>query len=222
MNISAFILDLDGVLIDTESVAQKAWYQAAKDLGFEFFDELYANMMGRPVERCRELIEPHLPEGINIDQYMQQAEHLYTDTMERNGIQLIAGVSDLLYWINQSGYAVAIATSSQRDNALKKIAIAGLQNKIEVVVTCDDVKRSKPAPDIFLLAAQRIGHPIEQCVVIEDSEAGILGAHAAGAIPIMLPGTVGPSDIAQRAAFAILHSLHEVPDILPGFTYQTE
>ncbi len=222
MNVTAVIFDLDGVLIDTESVAQKSWYQAAKDFGFEFSAELYADMVGRPVELCRELIKPNLPEGINIDEYMHRSEHLYTDTMERDGVQLIQGVPDLLKWIEQSGLAVAIATSSQRDNAHKKIQMAGLQGKIEIIVTCDDVKHSKPAPDIFLLAAQRLGHPIDQCVVIEDSEAGVLAAHAAGAIPMMLPGTVDPSANARRVAFTILHSLYEVPAIMRGIEHQSQ
>ena len=214
MNITAIILDLDGVLVDTESVAKKAWFQAAADFDFSFSDELYASMVGRPVAICQALITPFLPKQVGIDQFMERCEFLYLDEMEQNGVKLLPGVLELLDWIEHTKLANAIATSSERVHAHNKLNTAGLGNQFEVVVTCDDVKHGKPAPDLFLLAAQRIGHDINNCMVIDDSEAGVTGAHAAGAIPIMVPNMIKASDQAKRLSYAVISNLYEAIDVM--------
>ncbi len=221
MTVNAIILDLDGVLIDTETIARKAWFQAARDCDFEFSDQLYANMVGRPVALCRNIIQPNLPEHVDIDVYMQRSEYLYRADMDKNGIQLIQGVPELLDWIENSGLSAAIATSSTRDHAHQKIRIAGLGNRINTIVTCDDVQKSKPAPDIFLFAAQRLGYPAEQCIVIDDAESGITGANEAGTIPIMLPSTVAASENARRLSFAVSQTLFEALKVIQTLVKQT-
>ena len=73
-----------------------------------------------------------------------------------------------------------------------------MQGKIKKIVTGDQIENGKPAPDLFLLAAQEIATPPGQCVVIEDAEAGIIGAKSAGMIPIMVPSTIDPINHRQR------------------------
>jgi len=222
MTITAVILDLDGVLIDTESVAKKAWFEAAVDCGFEFSEQLYTTMVGRPVESCRELIVPLLPEDVEIDQFMQRSAFLYFDEMERNGIQLVPGILALLDWVEEANLATAIATSSDRQHAQRKLRMAGLENRISTMITCNDVKRGKPAPDLFLLAAKRLGHAIEKCLVIDDSEAGVKGAYQSGAVPIMLPSTVKASDEARRVCYAINDTLDETLEVIQTLVGRTD
>ncbi len=209
MNLAAIILDLDGLLIDTESVAQRAWYGAAKELGFTLPEHVYANMIGRPVVTCRALIDSILPANVTIDQYMDCSEFLYFDQMERNGVQLMDGAAQLLDWIQQTGLGSAIATSSEKAAATKKITQAGIAGMVPLLASADDVIHGKPAPDIFVLAAKLLGVAPEQCVVLEDSEAGVIGANHAGAQSIMVPSTIQASSTATQLAYAVVDSLHE-------------
>lgn len=214
MSISAVILDLDGVLIDTESLALRAWQQAAKEFGFNLSLEDYSKFIGRTVEAGRAEIFEIIPDKSAIDQYMKRSDDLYFDTMEREGIRLMPGVLELLDWVEQTGLHHTVATSSDRVHAEWKIQLAGLAERIGEFVTCNDVQRGKPAPDTFLHAAKLVNQPVEKCVVVEDAEAGIIGASTAGAIPIMLPGTLAPSEIARNLSYGIAESLSDVLNLI--------
>ena len=214
MSISAVVLDLDGVLIDTESLAFRAWQQAAEEFGFKISLEAYSRIIGRTVEAARAEILEIIPDRTAIDQYMKRSDVLYFDTMEREGIRLMPGVLELLDWVEQIGLNHTVATSSDRVHAEWKIQLAGLTERIGEFVTCNDVQRGKPAPDTFLHAAKLVNQPIERCVVVEDAEAGIIGASTAGAIPIMLPGALAPSENARSLAYGIAESLAEVLSLI--------
>ncbi len=216
MSISALILDLDGVLIDTETVGRRAWHRAANEMGFEFSEKNYAKLVGRSIKSCRKIIKTILPAAIDFNEYMARSNSIYHDEMERNGISIMSGVTELLQLIEHLDLDAAIATSSSRDTAERKIEISGLSGCFETMITSDDVKSGKPAPDIFMRTAERLNHPTDKCVVIEDSESGITGAHKAGAIPIMVPNTIPASENARLLSYSVEESLF---DVLPTIKY---
>ena len=104
----------------------------------------------------------------------------------------------------------AVATSTARDAASFILKKAGLFGRFQAVVTGDQVARSKPAPDIFLEAARLLGAQPENCLVLEDSGAGICAAAAAGMIPIMVPDLIAPTEEIRRLARGIFDSLNDV------------
>jgi beta-phosphoglucomutase-like phosphatase (HAD superfamily) len=89
-----------------------------------------------------------------------------------------------------------------------------VRERFQVVVTGDQVTRGKPAPDIYLEAARRVGYAPAQCVALEDSEAGVIAASRAGMIALMVPDLVRPSDAARRAAFRVLPSLVDAQNVI--------
>ena len=214
MKLSGVILDLDGVLIDTESISKRAWVQAAEEFGFIFSDLLYSKIAGRSVLSARREIEEETEGFIDLESYIERSTFLYNEEMNCNGVQMMIGVLELLEFLDQAKLSAAIATSTSRFQADRKLDRSGLQGKIKVIVTGDQIENGKPAPDLFLLAAQKISTPPSQCVVIEDAEAGIIGAKSAGMIPIMVSSTIGPSTIAKNLSYAIVPSLHEVLEII--------
>ncbi len=214
MSISAVILDLDGVLIDTESVARRAWFQAAVECGFQFSDELYAKVVGRPVASCRQIFQTVLPDGISFEHFLKCSDYLYHSEMERNGVAMMDGIPELLDWIEQIDLDKSIATSSEREAAEKKLELAGLSGRIEIMVTSDEVKHGKPAPDLFFRAAELMNHSPKDCAVIDDAEAGIVGAAKAGAIPIMVPTVTETSANVQRLATTIVDTVPQAHSFL--------
>ena len=214
MSISAVILDLDGVLIDTESVARRAWFQAAVECGFQFSDDLYANVVGRPVASCRQVVQSVLPDGISFEYFLKCSDHLYHSEMEQNGVAVMDGIPELLNWIEQTDLEKSIATSSGRESAEMKLELAGLSGRIEIMVTSDDVKQGKPAPDLFFRAAELMNQPLGDCAVIDDAEAGIIGAANAGTIPIMVPTVIETSANVQKLATAIVDTVPEAHSFL--------
>ncbi|MCB0080968.1 MAG: HAD family phosphatase, partial [Caldilineaceae bacterium] len=104
----------------------------------------------------------------------------------------------------------AVATSSARAEARYTLANAGLLERFSIVVTGDQVERGKPAPDIFLLTAAQLGVPPSSCLVLEDSEAGVYAATAAGMCTFMVPDLIPPQPETAKRAFQVVESLADV------------
>ena len=214
MRISAVILDLDGTLIDSESVSKQSWEQAAKDFGFEFSFSLYSKIAGGTIKSARKKIEHHTQGQVDMDLFMNHARDIYLETLETNGIEVMDGAIELLEFLDRSNIKSTVATSTERRYVDRKMVLSGLIGRIDVTVTGDEVENGKPAPDIFLKSSRIISVPADQCIVIEDAQAGIEGAYSAGMTPIMVPGTVSPSQQVRALAYAVVPTLHEVCSIL--------
>ena len=163
---------------------------------------------------ARQEIEEATEGLIDLESYMECSTFLYNEEMNCNGVQMMIGVPELLEYLDQANLSTAIATSTSRFQADRKLNRSGLQGKIKKIVTGDQIENGKPAPDLFLLAAQEISTPPGQCVVIEDAEAGIIGAKSAGMIPIMVPSTIAPSTTVKELSYAVVPSLYEALEII--------
>ena len=205
----AVVLDMDGTLLDTEPLAARAWGEAAAAIGVPFDDALALRMIGRTFGDCRALLVAHHGEDYPTDRLMAGWHAAYDAIVERDGLALKPGVGELFAWLDATGIARAIATSTRRARALAKLEQAALATRVHALVGGDEVARGKPAPDIFLVAAERLGVPASACVVLEDSDAGVLGALAAGMTPIMIPDLCAPSGEVVRTGTLVVDSLHE-------------
>ena len=205
----AVVLDMDGTLLDTEPLAARAWSEAAGAIGVDFDASLPHRMIGRTFADCRALVvEQHGPD-YPTDRLMSGWHAAYDAIVERDGLTLKPGVEALFDWLDMHGILRAVATSTRRERARTKLDHARLWTRIDALVGGDEVARGKPAPDIFLAAASRLGVPAATCVVLEDSDAGVLGAIAAGMPPIMIPDLLPPSPAVLEAGTLVLATLDD-------------
>ena len=205
----AVILDMDGTLLDTEPLAARAWRDAAAALGLEFDASLPPRMIGRSFADCRAMVVERHGDDYPTDRLMSGWHVAYDAIVERDGLSLKPGVEELFDWLDAEGIARAVATSTRRERAQSKLERAGLVHRLDALVGGDEVVQGKPAPDIFLVAAARLGVPASGCVVLEDSDAGVLGALAAGMTPIVIPDLLPPSADVLRADPLVLASLRD-------------
>ena len=212
MSFSAVIFDLDGLLINTETVSKQAWLKGAADYGFDFAESLYARIAGTSVKYAKARIAESVP-AIDVDAYVEHSSRLYYQSLEQHGIEVMTGVRDVIEFLNLNSIHMGVATSSEKPSALLKLQKSGLYDCFEVIVSSDCVKQGKPAPDLFLLAAKLLAVPADECIVIEDAEPGILGAHRAGMRSILVPSTIPPSSSIQKIALAVEPSL---PSVIPA------
>ncbi len=131
------------------------------------------------------------------------------------GIPLKSGLAEFLAAVDSLGLKKAIATSTSRQRALYKLNLAGVPGTIEILAGGDEVAHGKPAPDLFLLAAERLGIPPAECLAFEDSDPGVLSARAAGMRVVIIPDQKRPSAKAASAAWRIIPSLHHAAINLP-------
>ena len=205
----AVLFDMDGLMLDTEPLAMRAWHETAGALGVAFDAELSRRLVGHNFAGCRALIRAHYPQEYPVDALLARWHETYDAIVAREGIAVKAGVHELLDWLDAVELPRAIATSTRRARAAAKLTEAGLLARFDALVGGDEVAHGKPAPDIYLEAARRLAVEPAHCVVLEDSEPGARAGLAAGMTVIMVPDLVEPcTDLAARCR--VERSLHEV------------
>jgi HAD superfamily hydrolase (TIGR01509 family) len=206
----AVIFDMDGLMLDTEPLAARAWSDAALAVGVQFDVAVTPRLVGRTFADCRTLIAEHHGAVYPVDALMGAWHDAYDAIVEREGIVLKAGLVELLDWLERERIDKAVATSTRHARAEAKLSRLSLLERFCALVGGDDVRRGKPEPDIFLAAAAKLGLAPGECLVLEDSEPGIAAAAAARIPAIMVPDTHAAAPRGDGVAPLVLASLHEV------------
>ena len=180
----AYIFDCDGTIVDSMPLHYRAWKAALAEWNCEFPEELFYSWGGKPVrEIIAELNQMH---GINmpIDSLATRKEALYLAQLP--SLKAIPEVVEHIH--AQFGrIPLAVASGSRKDSVAGSLTAVGLLDKFEVIVTAGEYKHAKPAPDCFLLAAERLGVAPKDCLVFEDTQLGIQAATAAGMASVLVP-----------------------------------
>lgn len=212
-NVKAVIFDMDGLMVDSERLGRLGWLEAGQKWGYPLTDKEYALVTGRTVRDAVDIFKGIFGDDFpfyEMRDHRVKYEHEY---YSKNGIPLKPGLLELLDFLEANKIPKIVATSAGRKAAIDKLTLGNIIGRFQEVCTSDQIENGKPAPDIFLLAAERLQIPPQNCIVLEDSEAGVKGAKAAGAIPIMVPDLKPPSEEAKENAFRIVKTLHDVIDI---------
>lgn len=194
-------------MLDTESIYKFAWQTAATECGFNLDDDFYLTLVGQPNPACEAALLNRLGDHFHIDDFRDRWSSLWRTIVETSGIPTKPGLTELLTFLRERQIPTAVATSSDRDYTSLSLRAAKLENWFDNVITGDQVVNGKPAPDIYIEAAGRIGIAPENCLALEDSDAGVLAASAAGMITVMVPDLKAPSPQARDAAFCVVDSL---------------
>ena len=210
----AVVFDMDGLMLDTEPIYKIAWQSASAALGYVLDDAAYARFVGRRTEDCeRDLVE-QFGSGFPLDRFRTRWPPRWKAEAAAHGIRKKPGLLELLSFLETEDVAIAVATSTESDDAAFTLRSAGLDTRFSVIVTGDQVVHGKPAPDIYLEAARRLQVAPALCVALEDSEAGILAASRAGMVPLLIPDGADPSVSATNAAFRVLPSLTGAREVI--------
>ncbi len=208
LQISGVVFDMDGLMLDTESINRMAWQRAADDLGYALDDEFYLSLLGRTTTDCESLVLQRCGAEFPMDEFRTRRRRLWKAQVEGTGIAAKPGLLELLSFLEAQRLLLAVATSSHALAAESSLRSAGIRDRFGVVVTGDQVARGKPAPDIYLEAARRLGVESADCVALEDSDSGVHAACAAGMTTVMVPDLKPPSPESRARAFRVVATLH--------------
>ncbi len=185
---AGYVFDLDGTLVDTMPLHFAAWREALRrcGLGRELDEDYFYSLGGVPTRRVAEKIAEHYGVRLDAAQVEHVKEAIYLERLKE--AKLIAPVAEFARRVAKT-HPVAIVTGGMPAVAQGALRHSGLDRVFSIVVTPADVPpgRGKPAPDMFLLAARRMGVPPERCLVFEDAEPGLAGARAAGMQVVHVP-----------------------------------
>jgi sugar-phosphatase len=194
----AVIFDLDGVLVDSTAVVERSWRRWAAEHRLDF-EEIMQIAHGRRAAETMHIVAPHLDADVETARMAAEEAH------DTDGMIKIEGAAQFVRSLPEDRWAVA--TSATREIAMTRLTFAGLSIPA-VLITADDIERGKPDPWIYALAAERLGVPPENCVVIEDAPVGIQGARAAG-MPVIAVATTHPREALQDAD-AVVERLSDI------------
>ena len=185
--IRAVVFDKDGTLHDTEQVYHRAWRAAAEQTGVARIMEFVAICTGTNFARTEQLWQDFYGDAFSFRPFWELRNAIYDDMIDREGLPIKSGAYELLDYLCDNGYKIALATSTNAKRVEKHLILSDMKKYFDAVVTGDTVQRGKPAPDIYLEAARRIGVPVENCIGVEDSFNGLKSLAAAGCVSVMIP-----------------------------------
>lgn len=171
------IFDCDGTLADTMPTHAKAWVATYKSFNIAIDAEPFIVMGGLPNRAIIEKLNRDLGQTLDVEETQERKEKLYVDMM--HSITEIVAVTDIAR-AHKGIVPISVASSGMGRIVRQTLTNTGLIDLFDVIVTADDVVNAKPAPDIFLLAAERMGIAPADCIVYEDGDPGIEAAHRAG------------------------------------------
>ena len=204
------IFDMDGVIFDTERMYLECCVPAAKGCGLNGIEEAARKCIGLTKEATERCLRDYFGEEAPIDQFHKNLGIEFRKRYEEAGIPVKRGAVEILTWLKEERVPVALASSTESAIVRKELADENLDRFFDVIIGGEMAARSKPAPDIFLQAAELLKRDPAECFVIEDSFNGVRAGTAAGMNVIMVPDMLPPDDEMYAKAFAIKSSLFEV------------
>jgi beta-phosphoglucomutase family hydrolase len=208
----AVIFDMDGVLVDSYDAHFASWQGMYKELQIEYSEEDFAADFGRT---SRDILARRFGDTLTADRIREldeRKEALFRDYLRQKFVAM-DGAIELIDSLSADGFRIAVGSSAPTANIALCLEKLGRGNKVSAIVTGQDVTRGKPDPQVFLLAAERLGVAPKYCAVVEDAVHGIEAANAAGMRSIALSGTANRAQLA--AAALVVDSLRELtPDRL--------
>ena len=201
----AVIFDLDGVLWDGEPLYHEAFNIVLAPYGHRVSDDDYDQIIGLSVEACWDWLR----DRFNLSEPLARFLRAYNETVLRllkRPVEPLPGARPLIEELRRRGVPIAVASASLRQWVDATLRGLGLQDAFDTTVSASDVDNGKPAPDLFLAAAQRLGVAPQNCLAVEDTLAGVRSAKSAGMFTIQL-----------RAASTALPPLDEADLVLESF-----
>lgn len=215
MKVQAIIFDMDGTIFDTERLLMRSWQEAVNrgTVPSGVLDEIpkwRGFTRDEVAKKLRELYGADFPS----EQLSQQRREIIRELLDREGVPLKSGVPQVFDELQELGIPMALATATSAPSVNDYMRRTGYGKYFRCRITGDRVPKGKPAPDIFLLAAQELGITPENCVVIEDSPNGVRAGVAAGMRTIMIPDMEQPDDSIRGMLWHCCDTLAEIPALI--------
>jgi HAD superfamily hydrolase (TIGR01509 family) len=211
--VAGVVFDMDGLMIDTETVWRDVQLAEAEAQGLDLPLEVILSLIGKRWRVSRGLLLDHFGPDFDVDAYAAAVSARHAATC-RAGVVVKAGVVELLDLLDALGLPRAIATSSDLQVVIDRLGPRGLLQRFHAIITNEDCIEGKPHPEPYLNAARALGLDPALCLALEDSYSGVQSAHAAGMMTVMVPDLLPPTAEIEGLCLAVAETLHQVRDAL--------
>lgn len=208
----AVIFDMDGVIFDSESLVLDCWEKVGEKYHLADIRGVFIECIGTNKEKTKEIVYEHYGESFAYDKFAEKASLLFHEAVKEGGLPIKKGVRELLEYLRQNEIPVGLASSTRLAVVAEELKQAGLYDYFHVVVGGDQLKRSKPNPDIYLIACEKMKVLPKDAYAIEDSYNGIRAAYSAGMMPVMVPDILPATEEMQKMSVIVLENLLQVEE----------
>lgn len=212
--LKAVIFDMDGLMLDTERLCERAWDFAGRLMGLGPLGFMVRETLGVTGDAKRVLFEEKLGRKFNFRLFKKLGRLYFRVYFIFRGVPVNDGLTDTLLYLKERGLRMAVATSTAFSITRSELKKAGVLDFFEVFACGDMVAQRKPCPDVYLLACEKLGLEPCECLALEDSANGIRAAHSAGLYAVMIPSLEQPGNNLLPLLTARLDSLREVPTLI--------
>lgn len=203
------IFDMDGVLFDTEKVYLDVWTRVCEKYGYKMTKEIYCKVIATGRENVKRVFKEEFGDNIPIEEMYKEKDYNLARELEKC-IPVKDGAHELLTYLKHQKYRLALATSASKERMENQLNQAGFRELFDEVVCRDEVKETKPNPEIFLKAANKLGVDPKDCIVIEDSSAGVKAAYRGNMTPIHVVDLKVADEEIKRYCYRSFNNLNEI------------
>lgn len=208
--IKGLIFDMDGLILDTETISNKLLIDIFSKYDINLNEEIISKTIGLEKKKAMKVFEEYLGDNIPIKDIINLHKKVVNDYLEKNGVPVKLGLIELLNYLDEEKIKKVVATSSYRKVAENVLIRANVYNRFDDIICGDEIKESKPSPDIFLKALEKLNLSADEVIVLEDSRMGILAAHRAKIKSIMIPDILPADEETKKLYFKECKSLLDV------------
>lgn len=211
--VRAVVFDMDGLLVDTETVVFRAMNRATQGIADEFPMSTFRQMVGLPNHAGDAIVVSHFGAGFDLAAWNAAVSAHFREELAA-GIALKAGVLEILDHLDVMRLPRAIATSSSLESVRHSLGPHSIVDRFHALITRDVQSQGKPHPEPFLKAAEALGIDPQDCLALEDSYNGVRSASSAGMMTVMVPDMLDPTEEMHSLCVRIARDLHEVRAML--------
>lgn len=207
------IFDVDGLMIDTESVWKNAFDKAGDKYGIpNLGDTLFPSLIGKRLEDEQELLDRLLPSDIQ-NQLINEWRQIGLGSLERE-VPVKPGLYEMLDYLEQHHIKMAVATTTRRDLTEQRLKKIRVYDRFDYVLCGDEVTKRKPDPEIYLNVLKKMNTKAENTIVLEDSSVGVEAAYRAGIDCVQVPDLIAPTEVQEKQTICIVKDLMEARDYI--------
>ena len=198
----SIVFDMDGVLFDTERVYFEAWDKTAEDMGIplERIEEIRDQCAGHNNADITVMFNAYFGGEYRYEDFGPQKTAWFHRILDERGIPIKKGLFEILDFLKEDGYRIALATSTRRESAVDHLTKTGILHYFDVLTTGDMFEHGKPDPEIYLTACRLLECDPAETYAVEDSYPGLESAHRAGMKAIMIPDMFPPTEFTRAFA----------------------
>ena len=215
----AILFDMDGLILDTEKHYQKAWIQAANEMGFKMTvkEQLYLRSCTK--KYAEPIMQEFFGSNFDYDKVRDRRKEIMEEDLKRFGIEKKPFADEILDYLKEAGIKRALVTATPEKRARECIRAVGLEEKFDQIISADMVANGKPEPDVYVFACEKIGEKPSDCLALEDSPNGVRSANGAGVDVIMVPDLSEPDEELSKLIIRKAGNLGDVISFLQDLSH---